>query len=391
MANNRIYYPIQQVAFRKPGSVGGVGTNIVEAHGVQSVSITTTFNLEQAFELGQLAIYENIEGVPDVEVSLSKILDGYPTLFMLATATDADGGNLSGPQLAKRAPAETIVQLGIFGEDLESSSGVPKQYVEMSGLTVSSVAYNFPLEDNFSEDVTLAGNNKVWGAYANEDALGVTCNSPFSGTGVDGQFTGNNDAPIGSGGVNRRENMIFATTTAQAGDADYTRLPGDIFGVSDGGVKSGLVRVSSMTVSTDLAREDLFELGARTPYAKTVTFPVEVTCDIEVTSVSGDLVNAIDDCGNDTQCVTPNNLKDRIIRIATCEGTRIYLGEKNKLSSVSYGGGDAGGGNVTVTYSYQTFNDFTVLHSGDDFNALGQTWWGSRSGFLGPDGTTQGV
>jgi len=389
MPNNRIYYPIQQVSFRKPGALGSAG--MVEAHGVQSVSITTTFNLEQAFELGQLAIYENIEGLPTIEISLSKVLDGYPLLYLLATATDATGGALDGPQLAKRAPAETIMQLGIYPETQEAVSGVPRQYVEMSGLTVSSVAYNFPLEDNFSEDVTLAGNNKIWGNYDNTDALGETCNANFALSGLPGQFVTNDDAPIGSGGVNRRENMIFATTLAQTNDADYTRLPGDIFGVSNSGVKSGLVHVASMTVSTDLAREDLFELGARSPYARTVTFPVEVTCDIEVTSVSGDLVNAIDDCGNDTQCVTPNNLADRIIRIATCEGTRIYLGEKNKLSSVSYGGGDAGGGNVTVTYSYQTFNDFTVLHSGDDFNDNGQTWWGVRSGFLGPTGiTTQG-
>jgi len=387
MANNRIYYPIQQVGFRKPGAVGSAG--MVEAHGVQSVSITTTFNLEQAFELGQLAIYENIEGIPSVEVSLTKILDGYPLLYCLATATDAAGNNLTGPQLAKRAPAETIMSLAIFSETLESSSGTPKQYVEMSGLTVSSVSYNFPLEDNFSEDITLAGNNKVWGSYDGTDAIGETCTAPFATSGFPGQFTDNADAPIGSGGVNRRENMIFATSAGQADDADYTRLPGDIFGVSDGGIKSGLVHVSSMTVSTDLAREDLFELGARSPYAKTVTFPVEVTCDIEVTSVSGDLVNAIDDCGGTTACVTPTNLADRTIRIATCEGTRIYLGTKNKLSSVSYGGGDAGGGNVTVTYSYQTFNDFTVLHSGDTFNAEGQNWWGARSGYLGA--STQGT
>ena len=28
-------------------------------------------------------------------------------------------------------------------------------------------------------------------------------------------------------------------------------------------------------------------------------------------------------------------------------------------------GGDAGGGNVAVSYSYTTFNDLTVMHSGD--------------------------
>ncbi|MHA2083040.1 MAG: hypothetical protein ACXABD_04740 [Candidatus Thorarchaeota archaeon] len=382
MANNRIYYPIQQVVFRKPGT-----TVFREAHGVQSVATTTTFNLEQAFELGQLAIYENIEGIPDVEVTMSKVLDGYPLLYLLAAASDADGANLAGPTLAQRAPAETMVQLGIWNETEEAVNGSPVTYVEMSGLTVSSVSYNFPLEDNFSEDVTLAGNTKVWNTYNP-----ATCAVPWTVAEATGSpnFADNSDAPIGSGGVNRRENMIFATDASEADDADYTRLPSDIFGVKSDGSKSGIVHVSSITVSTDLAREDLFELGARSPYAKTVTFPVEVTCDFEVTSISGDQVNAIDDCGGAAAiCTNAQNLTDQTIRIATCEGTRIYLGTKNKLSSVSYGGGDAGGGNVSVTYSYQTFNDFTVLHSGDDFNALGQTWWGARSGYLGA--STQGT
>lgn len=374
MANNRIYYPIQQIAFRKPGT-----SVFREAHGVQSVSTTTTFNLEQAFELGQLAIYENIEGIPTVEISLTKVLDGYPLLFCLASASDAAGGILAGPSLAERAPAETMVQLGIWSETDQAVSGDPVTYVEMSGLTVSSVSYSFPLEDNFSEDVTLAGNSKVWNTY---QAGG--CNAPWTVAAATGSpnFYDNNDAPVGSGGVNRRENMIFASQASETGNADYSILPNDIFGVSES-VKSPTAHISSITVSTDLAREDLFELGTRSPYAKTVTFPVEVTCDIEVTSVSGDQVNAIDDCGNAATCVTASNLTDQRIRIATCEGTRIYLGEKNKLSSVTYGGGDAGGGNVSVTYSYQTFNDFTVLHSGDNFNDSGQNWWDNRENYLG--------
>jgi len=38
----------------------------------------------------------------------------------------------------------------------------------------------------------------------------------------------------------------------------------------------------------------------------------------------------------------------------------INLGAKNKLSSVSYSGGDTGGGNATITYSYSNFNEMTV-------------------------------
>ena len=41
-------------------------------------------------------------------------------------------------------------------------------------------------------------------------------------------------------------------------------------------------------------------------------------------------------------------------------GTILDLGVKNKLSSVSYSGGDTGGGNVTVSYSYSNFNVLTV-------------------------------
>jgi len=377
MANNRIYYPIQQVAFRKPGT-----TIFREGHGVQSVAITTTFNLEQAFELGQLAIFENIEGIPDVEVTLSKVLDGYPVLFLLATATLADGTSPATPTLVSRAPAETIMQMGIWPETLDAVAGSPATYVEMSGLTVSSVTYNFPLEDNFSEDLTLAGNTKVWDTY------GGTCTAPWTLTEATGSVSAaNDDAPIGSGGVNRRENITFATSNAQADDADYTRLPGDIFGVTASGVKSGLCRVISITVSTDLAREDLFELGAKSPFAKTVTFPVEVTSDFEVSSVSGDQVSAIDDCLGGGLCASSDTLVNRPIRITTCEGLRINLGRKNKLASVNYGGGDAGGGNVTVSYSYVTFNDFTVIHSGDDFSESGQAFWNTRSGYM--DALTQ--
>ena len=130
---------------------------------------------------------------------------------------------------------------------------------------------------------------------------------------------------------------------------------------------ANVAHLSSVSVSTDLGREELFELGTRQPYARVVTFPIEVTCDIEMISLSGDMINAFaDGCGNDDPCTgIVDNLTNQIIRVATCEGTRIYLGTKNKLASVNYGGGDAGGGNVSVTYSYTNFNDCTVMHPED--------------------------
>ena len=59
-----------------------------------------------------------------------------------------------------------------------------------------------------------------------------------------------------------------------------------------------------------------------------------------------------------------------------------------KIAAQEYAGGDAGGGNVTVTYSYTTFNDFTVMHPLDP----APLWdWSQRvcSGWLGAEDTTR--
>tara|TARA_Y100000310_G_scaffold304680_1_gene344081 strand:+ start:5307 stop:6506 length:1200 start_codon:yes stop_codon:yes gene_type:complete len=396
MANNRVYYAIQQVSFGKNSS-GSTGVKTA-GHGVQSCGITTTFNLEQVFELGQLAIYENVEGTPDIEVTMSKVLDGYIPLYCLATSDQTNG-----PQLAKRCDSntKTTVQLGIWDEAVESagqSSSNAQTWVEMSGLYLSSVSYNFPVDDNFSEDLTLVGNTKIWGT--GQSTSSINCQPKYFPTGIAGAFGGNNDAPVGTGGVNRRQNMIFATGTqaladatltkplvnAQVTDPDKTVLPADIPGFTPSGAKD-FAKVQSITTSVDVAREELFELGAKIAYARPVTFPIEVTCDIEITAASGDLVNAIDACsGVATSCAEADNLTNRTIRIATCEGTRVFLGNKNKLASVTYGGGDAGGGNATVTYSYTTFNDFTIMHFADMIESggsvEGNTWWADRASYL---------
>ena len=383
MANNRIYFANQQLAFNLDA---GTASSWMVAHGVQSVAVTTTFNLEQAFELGQLAIYENIEGVPDIEVTSTKVLDGSPLLYHLGTRRAA--GHNTGPTLAGRSNAKCVVGLAIWPDTVDfTANTTASQEMEASGMFCSSLGYNFPVEDNFTEDVTFVGNNKGW----RYDTVATGCANPgwvFSPqTGaIDGT-----DVPTGTGAIQRRENLAFATTTASnAGGPDYTMLPTQIPGVDDNGWMSALdsentVHLQNITVSTDLGREELFELGTRQPYARVVTFPIEVTCDIEVLSLSGDMINAFaDGCkeNNDPCTGITDNLVAEKIRIATCEGTRIYLGTQSKLASVNYGGGDAGGGNVTVSYSYTTFNDCTVMHPADP-DASGGAWWAVKENYLG--------
>jgi hypothetical protein len=341
--NNRIYWACQGVGISPQDS-----TSFVGVHGLQNLGVTTTFNLEQVFEIGQLSIYENIEDIPDIEVTMEKVLDGHPLIYHLATK------GASSSTLAGRSTRKCNVALNVYDDTAEAASGNPQTEVVMSGMYVSAVSYTFPVDGNMSESVTLVGNNKYW----------KTANFLMTGT-LLGAVAGQDAprSPVASGGVNRRENFLWSGTAN-----NYTKLPTEIDGISSSGTNGATaagvytVHVQNVTVNADLGREALNELGHKAPYFRYVNFPVEVTTEVEVISSRGDMVDATEvGLGG-----SGSNLTDQVIFIAVQEGTRLDLGSKNKLASISYGGADAGGGNATVTYSYSTFNDFTVTHPSDN-------------------------
>jgi hypothetical protein len=361
MSNKRVFYAIQQVGIGAQ-SVTTFGAGQV-IFGLQSVGINTRFNLEQVFEIGQVAIYENVEALPAIDITLEKILDGKSLIYHLATV-GAPSGTLSG-----RSNVRSSCMMSVFSDSQDSSSGTPLTTVYCSGTYLSAVNYNFPVEGDARESVTLVGNNKLWVA-----ATGA-------GPTFTGQFNTNQDQPANYPpiGVARRQHMIFGNTPQTGGHGTVINpcvLPIDIDGIdpatgynllaTDG--ESYSAHIQSIRVSVNLGREELHELGRKGPYGRYVNFPVEVRTDIEVLTTRGDMVSGTEAgiMGNG------NNLSQRPIFISTLEGTKINLGNKNMLQSVTYGGGNAGarGGNATCTYSFITFNDFVVQHPSDPTIAL---------------------
>jgi hypothetical protein len=313
MANNRTFYACQAVAIQRLEPNGGGGWDPVGnyefVHGVQSVGINSNFEVETIFELGQLEIYDTTIQVPSIEVTMEKVLDNHPTPYTLI---------VDGVSLLEGSKNRANVKFAIY-KDTENA-GVSAGLVEINctGMYLNSISYTVPVDGNATESATLTGNHGTWSA-------GSTITIPADISDDDPDTA---DEPSG-GKVLRRAD---ATVTAPQGAS----------------------RLQSVTISADLGREDLFQLGQQAPYFKAPNFPIEVTAELEYLATE-DNVDAVD--VDDAATAPP--IENASISIAIGDYD-IDLGAKCFIKSVQFGGGDAGGGNATVQYSYATYNTLDV-------------------------------
>ena len=385
-SNKRVFYATQGVAVgdkaataaidpytSRGGTMSSVTGKVAVVHGLQSMGVTTNFNLEQIFELGQLSLYENREDIPEIEVTFEKVMDGYPLVYHLGTVTAANA-TLSGRANA-RADVRAVIGFDTADQIQRASdnSGVAELYC--SGMYISSVSYNLATDGNFTESTTFVGNDKNWFTDDSGNNLLVGANGLINSV-FDSSLFGA-DAPVGNNSsVLRRENVVIGSDGLEFDGSTTFRtvVPSFIEGatagatgvVGSGGTglqtncstipDGGRLYLSSFSCSVDLGREAINQLGKRVPYYRYVNFPVDVTVDLETTAVGGDNINAAEES---------QNLSNHSIQIVCDDSTVFQFGNKNKVTSVTYGGGDAGGGNATVAYSMTNSNDFVVLHSGD--------------------------
>jgi hypothetical protein len=326
--NQRIFYACQAVAIAPRGTTTIAATHLV--HGLQSVGMSSTFTLDQVFEMGQVAIYENIEEVADIEVTLEKVIDGYKLIYDLAT------GGACKTSIVASSKVRTDVYLAVFDDGQDNATGTPQTVCMNSGMYVSSVSYSYSIDGSATESVTMVGNDRFWNT-THGTAIGT------APTDIWGAVATGFDSDTPKSGVVRRVDVDMLNSalpeevTSQKGN-DPVNL-------------SGGNHIQSVSVSTDFGQENIQELGRFGPYHRYATFPIEVTAEFEVIATSGDLVSVSG---------SHPNLQNRTITIQDTAGTVLALGTNNKLSSVSYSGADTGGGNATVSYSYSNFNVLTV-------------------------------
>jgi hypothetical protein len=383
MPNNRVFYAIHSVAVKENGSTPTnevvpiiAGVDVVPSgrwelvRGAQSVGMTTTFNFEQVFQLGQIEIYEYVELEPEIEFTIERVLDGTKPLWFMTT-----GPRGSVALTARTADYKVDVAVPIYPDTQTRATGLPISMVVGSGMFLSSISYTFPVDGNFTESVTLVGNDKIWADYELAGDPYPTTLARGSGIGDNGSTESQLGFPSGVLAPNPGGILPFVTAGGESAivigsgvqrresfDIVCSRLPTEIPGISASGTLQNIVEhIQTITVSTDLGREDIFELGKKRPFFKFVTFPIEVTCAIEVITSQGDLIDAISP--EPQNCERFSNTVDQQIVLCLCEGLQLDLGQRNRLQSIDVGGGEAGGDNMTITYNYQNFNDLTITHS----------------------------
>ena len=348
--NQRIFYACQAVAITQRG---GALTASSVVKGMQSVGMSSTYTLDQVFELGQIEIYENIEEVADVEVTLEKVLDGEKLIYDHASA------GLCKTDIVATSKNRCDVYLAIFDDGLSHATGVPRNVCYNSGMFINSVSYNYSVDGSATESVTLVGNDRFWNEketpaanvdYRNGDTTGghfigntVPNTTWTNSSNITAVFDGT-DEPVS--GVVRRTNVDILNSTLPK----FLKRQGGDDAPAEAGISDN-AHIQSISVSADFGQESIQELGRFGPYHRYASFPIEVTSDFEVIATSGSLL--------EVSGAAPN-LRDQTIIVRDTAGHIIDLGTKNKLTSVSYSGGDTGGGNATISYSFSNFNVLKV-------------------------------
>lgn len=320
MANNRIFYASHAV------SIASNGGNLRTVQGAQSVSMSTAYNLETVFQLGRLAVYDNFPANPEVTVTVTKALDGWPLIFSLATAP-IQAGVTVGQSIIGAANAITSLIIGVGSDTANVVDDVAPEYtsISLSGLFVESLTYSFGSEGSFTEEVSFKGNNKLLG----------------------GRLDGPVQTAPHAGNVLRRQNINLTDS----------RFPVEVD-------RSG---ISNITISTSFNREQIFTMGSYGSRARTVSFPVEITTtfDTVAKNISQSVGTTFNTANITNQCAGPSGLTKQWIRVVLCNasGATEYtfdLGSGNMLQNHGYSGGDTSGGNVTETFEYLTYNELTI-------------------------------
>lgn len=307
MGNQRVFYACQGICF-----------NNEPVEGVQSVTLDTQQDIINVDQFGTMKVHGVVPNYPRINISLSRVLSTGTVPLYSGTLQD----NINN---------HTHTMCLFIGEDtanrLHASDTSNSYNIFLSGISINTVGYEFGVDGNFVENLQLIGYNKFF-----------------------------NECPV--------DNTAF--TALSSGSTAFRRQHFDIESstIASGMLPSG-ARIQSISIDSNFNINTIDEFGMNVSNPSVqyryATLPIETNCSVEVILDGAGLdFYEIDPVNGVTHLCEFTGLSKLVpLSFNLCGGLNINLGS-GMLSSVNYGGGDTGGGNVTATLNFTSLNKLTI-------------------------------
>jgi hypothetical protein len=253
-----------------------------------------------------------------------------------ATNKDATTVSIIGGSSSKTA---IIIGVGSDTDSVVNDNATDYTAIKMTGMFFENITYTFPTEGVFTEEITFRGTHK---AANNNDAF------------IDGPLNAFPRAGGGKGHVLSRQNMKM--------NYAETILPPPVSGRC----------INNITISAAVTREAMYCLGSYQPFHRYINFPLEITTTFDTTANGiGQDSSLMFDTTNIGECAGADaNRAQCHIQLALCDSSGqisyiFNLGSGCQLSGHTYSGGDVGGGSVTETFTYLSYNELSVTDNSD--------------------------
>ena len=310
---NRVFHACLGVATCPKGSNGGTPMG-----GVISAALSVSRSINNIMSAGSKSPTVSYPSSPSVELTVTKYYGGFIDFKSAPGVT---------------TPISMDVMLGdeteLDGNDLIFLKGSTATTLRCKNMFLNDISYKFSLEGAFTTTLKYVG----W---------------------IISNCTNSNDFSASLTGTvpNRRNYNIGAS---------------DI-----GGFPSSAL--TSISIQDSISRQYVLEFASRANYAAYMTLPIKSTVSLEGLASSSLDGYSLQDIS--TAC---NNFVDdkKTFKIVTCGGVASTYGLGNaSLVSLGYSGGDASGGNMTVSASFEGLQDAkdlkTVWVATDDDHQKGE-------------------
>lgn len=279
MPRKRTIYQSEAIFAGPTGVAGtttnaGVAANNRQLNRVQSANYNFEISREDVNQFGNLAAIDRIIlEQPTVSLDVEYYANSGENEVTLGLAVGTDG-NASIPALA------SILQ----GASTATGVDIKNYYIltTQEGYDANNIGGGW---QNAGGNVrTLAIGNASLTSYEVSAAVGEIPTVSFSAEGLNMSFIN------GSGGnvptINQENgNTIvgtFALPTPVSGMGYSALRPGDIqLSITGLGVDLNDLKVQSASISVDISRDPIEKLGSRFAFAREITFPLQVTMDVE--------------------------------------------------------------------------------------------------------------